>query len=65
MGSQPDEAVARLRAAAHVAAAGDLAQASEQLVRARAFLGRVGAHAYLRNAESLTLTPPGAPDLHH
>jgi hypothetical protein len=65
MGSQPDEAVARLRAAAHVGAAGDLAQAREQLVRARAFLRRVGAHAYLRNAETLALTPRGRPGLHH
>ena len=64
MGSQPDEAVARLRAAAHVGAAGDLAQAHDHLARARAFLRRVGAHAFLRNAETLASTPRGRPGLH-
>ena len=39
IGSQPDEAVARLRAAEQALAGGDAIRAQDQLARARAFLG--------------------------
>jgi class 3 adenylate cyclase/tetratricopeptide (TPR) repeat protein len=53
LGSQPDEADARLRAAEQALAAGDSVQRQEQLTRALAFFGRVGAHARLRGARTL------------
>ncbi len=53
IGSQPDEAVARLRAADQALAAGDAIRAHDQLADALTFFGRVGAHAYLRDAETL------------
>ena len=53
IGSQPDEAYARLRAGQLLAAAGRRADASEQLERALAFFRRVRASAYVHEAESL------------
>jgi class 3 adenylate cyclase/tetratricopeptide (TPR) repeat protein len=54
IGSQPDEAVARLEAAKQWLAAGDGDHAGDQLERALAFFRRVGAHAYVNHAELLT-----------
>ncbi len=53
IGAQPDEAVARLRAAEQARAAGDARTAERQLGRARGFFRRVGARALLRDAEAL------------
>jgi hypothetical protein len=46
IGSLPDEALARLRAAADLTAAGRAAEAEEERLRARAFYRAVGADAY-------------------
>jgi class 3 adenylate cyclase/tetratricopeptide (TPR) repeat protein len=54
IGSQPDEAVARLQAAKQSRAAGDGVQAEEQLTRALDFFRRVGARAHMRDAEMLS-----------
>jgi hypothetical protein len=51
IGSQPDEAAARLEAAKRSLAGGDAVAGESQLTRALAFYRRVGAHAYVRNAE--------------
>jgi class 3 adenylate cyclase/tetratricopeptide (TPR) repeat protein len=64
IGSQPDAAVARLRAAEQALAAGAAAQAHDQLARARAFFGRVGAHPRLRDAETLASAVRNRPGLH-
>jgi class 3 adenylate cyclase/tetratricopeptide (TPR) repeat protein len=53
IGSLPDEAVARLRAAAYLLAAGQATEANAQLERASAFFARVRADAYLREADAL------------
>jgi tetratricopeptide (TPR) repeat protein len=53
IGSLPDEAFARLRAAQRLVASGRRAEASEQLQRALAFYRKVQASAYLREAEAL------------
>jgi DNA-binding SARP family transcriptional activator/class 3 adenylate cyclase len=53
IGSLPDEAFARLRAAQHLIAAGQRAEASVQLQRALGFYREVRADAYLREAEAL------------
>ena len=53
IGSRPDEAVARLRAAEHALATDDAGEAQAQLTRAQAFFDRVGAHALLRDAKAL------------
>jgi len=53
MGSLPDEALARLRAADKLVAAGRRAEADEQLGRALAFFRSVGAITYVREAEAL------------
>jgi DNA-binding SARP family transcriptional activator len=54
IGSHPDEAYARLRAGEALVAAGRRADADEQLDRALAFFRRVGASAYIREAEPLS-----------
>jgi hypothetical protein len=56
MGSQPDEAVARLHAAQQASAAGDALQARAQFTRASTFLARVGVHVSRRDAEMLAPT---------
>jgi class 3 adenylate cyclase/tetratricopeptide (TPR) repeat protein len=53
IGSQPDEAVTRLRAAEQALAAGNSRQTHEQLTRALAFFSRVNAKAHMRDAEML------------
>ena len=53
MGSRPDEADARLRAARAFVAEGRRAEADEQLSRALAFYRSVGATRYLRQGEAL------------
>jgi len=53
MGSLPDEALARLRAAEVSAAAGRRAEADEHLQRALAFYRSVGATRYIREGEAL------------
>jgi hypothetical protein len=53
MGSLPDEALARLRAADKLVADGRRAEADEQLGRALAFFRSVGATVYVREAEAL------------
>jgi hypothetical protein len=53
MGSLPDEAYARLRAAETLAAAGRRDEGGEELERALEFYRRVGAVRYLREAEAL------------
>ena len=53
IGSRPDEAVARVRAASALAERGNPAQADAQLERALEFYRSVGAAAYLRQAEPL------------
>jgi hypothetical protein len=53
IGSQPDEAVTRLRAAEQALAAGDSRQTHDQLTRALAFFSRVNAQAHMRDAEML------------
>ena len=52
-GEQPLQAELRLRAARELVAEGRLVEAAEQLERARAFWRRVGATAYLREADSV------------
>jgi class 3 adenylate cyclase/tetratricopeptide (TPR) repeat protein len=52
-GEQPLQAEIRLRAATELVARGRLAEAEEQLDRARAFWRTVGATAYLRAADEL------------
>jgi class 3 adenylate cyclase/tetratricopeptide (TPR) repeat protein len=56
IGSQPEEAASRLRAAQQASAAGDTVQARAQFSRAYAFFARVGAHAPIRDAEMLAWT---------
>jgi tetratricopeptide (TPR) repeat protein len=51
--SLPDEALARLRAADQLVAAGRRAEADEQLGRALAFFRSVGASRYIREGEAL------------
>jgi multidrug efflux pump subunit AcrA (membrane-fusion protein) len=63
MGSRPDEAVARLRAAEQALAAGDAVRARDQLADARAFFGQVGAQAHLREAETLVSASRSHPRL--
>jgi tetratricopeptide (TPR) repeat protein len=53
IGSVPDEAFARLRAAEALVAAGRRPEADAQLQRALTFYRSVGATAYIREAESL------------
>ena len=53
IGSQPDEAVARLRAAQQAFARESPTEARDQLERALAFFARVGAHTHVRRAEVL------------
>ena len=52
-GEQPLQAELRFRAARELVAEGRLAESAEQLERARAFWRRVGAIAFLREAESV------------
>jgi class 3 adenylate cyclase/tetratricopeptide (TPR) repeat protein len=54
IGSQPDEAVSRLRASERALAGGDSVQAGEQVGRALTFFARVGAEADMRDAEMLS-----------
>ena len=63
IGSRPDEALARLRAAERALAAGDGARARDQLADAVAFFGQVGARAHLRNAETLASASRSSPRL--
>ena len=53
IGSLPDEALARLRAAEKLVAAGRHAEADEQLARALAFWRSVRATRYIREGEAL------------
>jgi class 3 adenylate cyclase/tetratricopeptide (TPR) repeat protein len=53
IGSLPDEALARLRAAERLVAAGRRPEADEQLARALAFWRSVGATHYIREGEAL------------
>jgi class 3 adenylate cyclase len=53
IGSQPDEAAARLEAARRSKANGDASDAQDQVARALAFYRKVGANACLREAEVL------------
>jgi hypothetical protein len=53
IGSVPDEAFARLRAAEALVAAGRRPEADAQLQQALAFYRSVGATVYIREAESL------------
>ena len=53
IGSLPDEALARLRAAEKLVAAGRRPEADEQLARALAFWRSVGATRYIREGEAL------------
>jgi class 3 adenylate cyclase/tetratricopeptide (TPR) repeat protein len=55
IGSQPDEAVARLRAVEQALAAGYGSREQDQLTSALAFFTRVGAHAHSRHARTLAL----------
>jgi len=57
MGTRPNEAYARLRAAETLVAAGRPAEADEQLEMALAFFRSVGATRYLREAEALLSAP--------
>jgi tetratricopeptide (TPR) repeat protein len=52
MGSQPDEAAARLRAGEQALAAADSTEAYDQLARGASFFRRVGASAELRKAHA-------------
>jgi class 3 adenylate cyclase/tetratricopeptide (TPR) repeat protein len=63
IGSQPDEAVARLRAAEQALAAGDANRAHDQLACALPFLRRVGARTYLRDAQTLASASQSRPRL--
>jgi class 3 adenylate cyclase/tetratricopeptide (TPR) repeat protein len=56
MGSLPDAAYARLRAAARSAAGGEAADAEEQRQEATSFYGSVGAKRYVREAEAQLAT---------
>lgn len=56
IGSQPDEAVARLHGARQSLDAGDRVRADDELARALAFFRRAGADALVRDAELLTST---------
>ena len=53
IGARPEEAKARLRASAALAASGDRSAAEAELERARSFYADVEAGAYVRAAESL------------
>jgi hypothetical protein len=53
IGSQPDEAHARVRAAEALLAAGHRGEAERELEQARDFFRRVRADAHLRAAEEL------------
>ena len=53
IGSMPDEARARLRAAEQLVASGRRAEADEQLQRSLAFWRSVGATRYIREGEAL------------
>jgi hypothetical protein len=55
IGARPEEARARLRASAMLAAGGERTAAEDELERARDFYREVGAEAYLRAAESLVV----------
>jgi class 3 adenylate cyclase/tetratricopeptide (TPR) repeat protein len=55
IGSQPDEAVARVRAVEQAVAAGDGSREQDQLASALAFFTRVGAQEYLRHAKTLAM----------
>ncbi|HEU4448462.1 MAG TPA: AAA family ATPase [Gaiellaceae bacterium] len=57
IGSRPDEALARLRAAEALRTAGRRAEADEELARSTAFLESVGAAAWSRAAEALAGEP--------
>ena len=61
IGSRPDEAVARLRAADAAAAAGDVATARHQLTPAFAFFRGVAARPHLRDAGALANALPPTP----
>lgn len=63
IGSRPDEAVARLRAAEQALAAGDDVRARDQLADALAFFGQAGARAHMRNAETLASASRSRPRL--
>ncbi len=65
IGSRPDEAIARLRAAEQALAAGDAIRAHDQLTHALAFVGRVGAQAHMRDAETLASASRSRPRLRH
>jgi hypothetical protein len=54
IGARPEEARARLRAAAALAARGERSGVEAELERARAFYREVDADAYVRRAETLT-----------
>ena len=58
MGSRPDEAFVRLRAAEALVEAGRRAEANVQLERALAFYRSVGATAYVREAEGSSRPRP-------
>jgi class 3 adenylate cyclase/tetratricopeptide (TPR) repeat protein len=57
IGSRPDEAFARLRAAERFAAVGDEVRAKQQRAQALAFYGSVRATRYVRKAEQLLVVP--------
>jgi tetratricopeptide (TPR) repeat protein len=57
VGSLPDEAYARLRAAEELVQAGSRAEADSQLARATDFFRSAGAVGYLREAEALLALP--------
>jgi class 3 adenylate cyclase/tetratricopeptide (TPR) repeat protein len=57
VGSLPDEAHARLRAAEELVQAGSRAEAAPQLAQATDFFRSVGAAGYLREAEALLALP--------
>jgi tetratricopeptide (TPR) repeat protein len=65
IGSRPDEAVARLRAAEQALAAGDAVRARDQLTGALAFFRRVGAQAHIQNAETLAAPSRSRTRLRH
>jgi hypothetical protein len=58
IGSLPDEADARLRAAGALVAAGRRAEAKAELALALAFYGGAGAEARIRDAEALLAPAP-------
>jgi hypothetical protein len=61
IGSRPDEALARLRAAKLLVHVQRDNEAHEELDRALAFCRRADAQTYLREAQTLTGTPVGKP----